>query len=231
MTFVKLGQVLSSREDVLPPQLIKALSTLQMDSTPIPWTEAEAAIRHELGRPTRRGVRHDRSDAAGGGIRRPGPRRDASERRTGRREDPASSGASPGDDRPRHPGATGRRGRAAHRVGARLRSACAGGGVRPRPARRAGLPHRGCEHRDAPRRDRPIAVIALQRPRACTPSTRPVTDARAGAGRRHTVQPAARRMRCRPRAAHDDRRRRRWTRCSTRSPCAACSTPTCTPAT
>jgi len=51
VTFVKLGQVLSSREDVLPPQLIKALSTLQMDSTPIPWTEAEPAIRHELGRP------------------------------------------------------------------------------------------------------------------------------------------------------------------------------------
>ncbi|WP_314504286.1 AarF/UbiB family protein [uncultured Microbacterium sp.] len=51
VTFVKLGQVLSSREDVLPPQLVKALSTLQMDSTPIPWSEAEAAIRHELQRP------------------------------------------------------------------------------------------------------------------------------------------------------------------------------------
>jgi ubiquinone biosynthesis protein len=51
VTFVKLGQVLSSRADVLPPQLIDALSTLQMDSTPIPWSEAEAAIRHELRRP------------------------------------------------------------------------------------------------------------------------------------------------------------------------------------
>ena len=51
VTFVKLGQVLSSREDVLPPQLVKALATLQMDSTPIPWAEAEAAIRHELHRP------------------------------------------------------------------------------------------------------------------------------------------------------------------------------------
>ncbi len=51
VTFVKLGQVLSSRADVLPPQLVKALSTLQMDSTPIPWTEAETAIRHELRRP------------------------------------------------------------------------------------------------------------------------------------------------------------------------------------
>jgi ubiquinone biosynthesis protein len=51
VTFVKLGQVLSSRADVLPPQLVNALSTLQMDSTPIPWAEAEAAIRHELRRP------------------------------------------------------------------------------------------------------------------------------------------------------------------------------------
>jgi len=51
VTFVKLGQVLSSRADVLPPQLVTALSTLQMDSTPIPWAEAEAAIRHELRRP------------------------------------------------------------------------------------------------------------------------------------------------------------------------------------
>lgn len=51
VTFVKLGQVLSSREDVLPPSFIEAFSTLQMDSTPIPWSEAEAAIAAQLGRP------------------------------------------------------------------------------------------------------------------------------------------------------------------------------------
>src|SRR6188472_630034 len=51
VTFVKLGQVLSSREDVLPREFITALSTLQMDSTPIPWAEAKAAIRAELKRP------------------------------------------------------------------------------------------------------------------------------------------------------------------------------------
>lgn len=51
VTFVKLGQVLSSREDVLPPALINALSTLQMDSSPIPWAEAEAAIIDQLGVP------------------------------------------------------------------------------------------------------------------------------------------------------------------------------------
>jgi len=51
VTFVKLGQVLSSREDLLPPEMIEALSTLQMDSTPLPWEEAEAAIRAQLRRP------------------------------------------------------------------------------------------------------------------------------------------------------------------------------------
>ncbi|MDN3495156.1 AarF/UbiB family protein [Planococcus sp. APC 4015] len=51
VTFVKLGQVLSSREDVLPPALIEALGTLQMDSSPIPWPEAKAAIAAELDQP------------------------------------------------------------------------------------------------------------------------------------------------------------------------------------
>ena len=51
VTFVKLGQVLSSREDVLPPALVDALSTLQMDSSPIPWAEAQAAIIDQLGVP------------------------------------------------------------------------------------------------------------------------------------------------------------------------------------
>ncbi|MDN3497127.1 AarF/UbiB family protein [Planococcus sp. APC 4015] len=51
VTFVKLGQVLSSREDVLPRELIDAFSTLQMDSTPLPWEQIEAAITAELHRP------------------------------------------------------------------------------------------------------------------------------------------------------------------------------------
>ncbi|WJL96803.1 AarF/UbiB family protein [Microbacterium sp. ET2] len=51
VTFVKLGQTLSTREDVLPPEFVRALSTLQMDSTAIPWAEAEAAIAAGLGLP------------------------------------------------------------------------------------------------------------------------------------------------------------------------------------
>ncbi|MGW9587814.1 ABC1 kinase family protein [Microbacterium sp. NPDC055455] len=48
VTFVKLGQVLSARDDVLPRELVTAFATLQMESTPIPWSEAEAAIRAEV---------------------------------------------------------------------------------------------------------------------------------------------------------------------------------------
>lgn len=51
VTFVKLGQVLSARDDVLPRDLVDAFATLQMESTPIPWTEAQAAIQSELHRP------------------------------------------------------------------------------------------------------------------------------------------------------------------------------------
>src|SRR6478735_6404523 len=51
VTFVKLGQVLSARDDVLPRDLVDAFATLQMESTPIPWSEARAAIQDQLRRP------------------------------------------------------------------------------------------------------------------------------------------------------------------------------------
>ena len=51
VTFVKLGQVLSTRDDILPREFVNAFATLQMDSTPISWSEAEAAIRAELRSP------------------------------------------------------------------------------------------------------------------------------------------------------------------------------------
>lgn len=47
-TFVKLGQMLASRDDVLPPALTTALATLQSDSTPLPWSEVRAVIMREL---------------------------------------------------------------------------------------------------------------------------------------------------------------------------------------
>ena len=51
VTFVKLGQMLSARDDLLPREIVDALATLQTDSAPISWEEAEHVIETELRRP------------------------------------------------------------------------------------------------------------------------------------------------------------------------------------
>lgn len=48
-TFVKLGQILSSRADLLPDAYLKALSRLQDNVKPFPYEEVEAAVEMELG--------------------------------------------------------------------------------------------------------------------------------------------------------------------------------------
>src|SRR5580765_2359309 len=48
-TFVKLGQVLSSRVDLVPPRYIKALSRLQDKVKPFSYEEVEEIITQELG--------------------------------------------------------------------------------------------------------------------------------------------------------------------------------------
>ncbi|MFB8387287.1 ABC1 kinase family protein [Microbacterium sp. NPDC055910] len=48
VTFVKIGQVLSTRDDVLPSEFTDAFATLQMQTTPLPWDDAKAAIEAEL---------------------------------------------------------------------------------------------------------------------------------------------------------------------------------------
>jgi len=48
-TFVKFGQLLSTRPDIVPPDVIAELQKLQDDVRPIPFTEVERVIREELG--------------------------------------------------------------------------------------------------------------------------------------------------------------------------------------
>jgi predicted unusual protein kinase regulating ubiquinone biosynthesis (AarF/ABC1/UbiB family) len=48
-TFIKLGQLLSTRPDILPPAYVDVLSRLQDDVPPAPWAEAERVIEDELG--------------------------------------------------------------------------------------------------------------------------------------------------------------------------------------
>jgi len=50
-TFVKLGQILSTRPDLLPPAYIAELSRLQDAVPPAPWDEIRQVLSEELGQP------------------------------------------------------------------------------------------------------------------------------------------------------------------------------------
>ncbi|GAA0360601.1 AarF/UbiB family protein [Microbispora corallina] len=51
VTFVKLGQVLSTRGDLLPPEFVDELRLLQDRVEPAPWEEIERVLADELGGP------------------------------------------------------------------------------------------------------------------------------------------------------------------------------------
>jgi predicted unusual protein kinase regulating ubiquinone biosynthesis (AarF/ABC1/UbiB family) len=48
-TFIKLGQLLSTRPDILPKAYIDVLSSLQDDVPPAPWDESKRVLEDELG--------------------------------------------------------------------------------------------------------------------------------------------------------------------------------------
>jgi ubiquinone biosynthesis protein len=48
-TFIKLGQLLSSRADLLPPAYVTALTRLQDSCEPVPFADVERVIQNELG--------------------------------------------------------------------------------------------------------------------------------------------------------------------------------------
>src|SRR5262249_15815897 len=50
-TFVKFGQLLSTRPDIVPPDIIAELRALQDDVTPFPFAEVERVVREELDLP------------------------------------------------------------------------------------------------------------------------------------------------------------------------------------
>ncbi len=50
-TYVKIGQMIASRGDALPPDIVEELSKLQSDAAPFPWEDARKVIQDELGKP------------------------------------------------------------------------------------------------------------------------------------------------------------------------------------
>jgi ubiquinone biosynthesis protein len=48
-TFVKFGQLLSTRPDIVPPDIVAELRKLQDDVSPVPFEQIEAVVRAELG--------------------------------------------------------------------------------------------------------------------------------------------------------------------------------------
>src|SRR5262245_29333689 len=53
-TFVKFGQLLSTRPDIVPPDIIAELRALQDDVRPFPYADVERVVREELGQPIER---------------------------------------------------------------------------------------------------------------------------------------------------------------------------------
>ncbi|WP_116947809.1 ABC1 kinase family protein [Jiangella endophytica] len=51
VTFVKLGQILATRRDVLPAEVADELARLQDDATPVPWPDVERVLVAELNAP------------------------------------------------------------------------------------------------------------------------------------------------------------------------------------
>src|SRR4051812_33454127 len=53
-TFVKFGQLLSTRPDIVPPDIVAELRALQDDVRPFPFADIEQTIQEDLGQPIAR---------------------------------------------------------------------------------------------------------------------------------------------------------------------------------
>ena len=50
-TFIKLGQILSMRSDILPKAYCEALTRLRSDVTPMPFEQVKTLVENAYGRP------------------------------------------------------------------------------------------------------------------------------------------------------------------------------------
>jgi ubiquinone biosynthesis protein len=67
--YVKLGQLLSTRPDLLPSRYVETLTDLQANVPPVPWAQVELLIQQELGQPIEAVFQEiDRNAIAAGSI-------------------------------------------------------------------------------------------------------------------------------------------------------------------
>ncbi len=67
-TFIKLGQLLSTRPDVLPPEYVEVFSQLQDDVPPAEWSAVEAIITEDIGPVDERFDSFDRDAISGASL-------------------------------------------------------------------------------------------------------------------------------------------------------------------
>ena len=74
-TFIKLGQLLSTRADFLPPAYLHALTRLQDKIDPFPFEQVEAIVSAELGVRISKAFSEFERKTSGDGVVGPGPSR------------------------------------------------------------------------------------------------------------------------------------------------------------
>ena len=95
-TFAKLGQILSTRPDLIPPEVAEELARLQDDVPPLTEAQVVQVMEEELGVPWEDVFEHIEPAAARGRDDRPGAPRAARGRRA-RRDQGAAPGRGGGD--------------------------------------------------------------------------------------------------------------------------------------
>ena len=91
-TYSKLGQVLSTRPDLLPAEYIEELAQLQDHVAPMTEEEVVQVTEQELGVPWEDVFELDRPEASGRRYHRASPSCNAGERGSGRRKSAATDG-------------------------------------------------------------------------------------------------------------------------------------------